>query len=495
MKKLLYLLPILAIILFNTPISAECKSISDYGAVGDGVTDDTEAFQTALDDTGILNLEEGKTYVLSKGLLIPSKTIINGNDSTILIKDVSFFMDENNSSENNGKGLFFYQFFFPKNYYSTSELLEINDLHLDWNVSKALTHVNTYYLFIINTITKATFNSVTITINGYPNNSIQPIKFSSQADRVTFDNCSIYNYAHGNDGSCIWFHANGIEGYPDVTISDSFFYSEAHDELISAWGPYSKNITVSNCVFLRHCVPCVGINHKTIVPNYICLVSKSTSDLSNSYSTKADSVASITYDQCNFYITSESEDTTPYYFIATSSYYGTPVKTYFKNCNIVGTFSKGFISGESSPSDVCPNSNEEYHNNIGIFFSNCNIDISAPTLITTRSANTTFDKCTINTDNVLLDTLYVDTNLLACSYYKFTNNTIIVQNELSTLFKGLSKEQDNQIYVHNNHIFCPFSKDIELYSLSKRDYSTFTKCHALNAESVFSFKSNTVLTK
>lgn len=495
MKKIKYFLPILLFFLFIPSLTAECKSISEYGAVGDGLTDDTEAFQNALNDTGIINLEEGKTYYLSKGLLIPSTTIINGNNASIIIDNLNFFMDETNPSENNGKGLFFYQFFFPKNYNSTSQLLEINNLRINWNVSQSLTHVNTYYLFLINDINKAVFNSVSITIGGYSKNSIQPFKFNSQADEVVFDNCSIYNYSHGNDGSCIWFHANDIGGYPNVTISNSLFYSEAHDELISAWGPYQKHITVSNCVFLRHCVPCLGLDRKNVTPNYICLVSKSTPDLSDTYCDENDNSSSIKYKYCNFYITSESENTKPYYFITSSSYYNTAVKTYFQNCNIYGSFSKAFISGETSTDTTSNDSNTTYHTNIGIFFDNCYLDISAPTLITTRSTNTTFSNCTIKTDNYLMDTLYVDTNLIACSYFNLTNNTFIIQNNLTTLFKGLSHEHCNQVFVHNNTFFCPSSERIDLYTLSDRNYSSYAKIHSLNAKSIFSFSNNKIISK
>lgn len=495
MKKLIYSLLVLLTIILFTPLSANCKSISEYGAIGDDSADDSIAFQKSLNETGTLDLEAGKTYHLSKGLLFPSSTVINGNGATLIIDDVSFFMDENNPKENNGKGLFYYQFFFPQKYNSTSELLEINNLTINWNVEKPLTHVNTYYLFILNDISKVSFNSVSININGYSNNSIQPIKFNSKADNVTFDKCSIYNYAHGNDGSCIWFHANKPSGYPNVTITNSYFYSEAHDEMISAWGPYKKKVNISNCVFQRHCVPCVSTNKKTITPNRICLASKSTQVLSGQYNKNYDSSSSIVYENCNFYVTSESSSNMPYYFITSSSYYGSPIKTYFRNCNITGCFAKGFIGGEESFSSEADGnvSNANYQANIGIFFDNCNLNLAAPTLLSTRSVNTTFSNCSIKTNNVIMDTLYVDNNLIMCSCFNFTNNSIVIQNDIPALFKDLSPEQCNQLYVHNNTFFCTTSKNIKLYTETDHDYSSYKKSHSLNANSVFSFINNTIL--
>ena len=494
MKKIIYIFLFLLSISCYFPAYAKDNSISAYGAIGNGIADDTQAFQSALNESGTLTLETGKTYRLTRGLLIPSSTIINGNNATILIDDLNFFMDTSNLSENNGKGLFYYQFFFPKNYSTTSELLEINDLSIIWNVSKKINHVNTYYLFLINDIQSVNFQSVSITIKGNTNNSIQPIKFNTTANEITLNNCSISNYCHGTDGSCIWFHANSLYGYPNVAINNSYFYSEAHDEIISAWGPYKKHINIENCNFLRNCVPCLGPDKKNVTTNNICLVSKSTTSLSGDYVNTVDASSSITYTNCNFNITSQSESSKPLYFITSSSYYGTPIKTYFKNCNINGSFSKGFISGESSSSETLSTiSNSIYRTNIGIFFDKCNLNIDAPTLITTRSTNTTFKNCYINTTNVLLDMLYADNKLLACSYFSFINNTIKTTNNISAFFKDLSSEQYNQLYVYNNVFSFPSTTTPALYSLSTRQYSTFEKIHYNNAKSNMTFLQNSLL--
>lgn len=57
-----------------------------YGAKGDGITDDTVAFQRAITD-GNVTLEHGKTYLISDAINVPSNRVINGNGATVKIAD------------------------------------------------------------------------------------------------------------------------------------------------------------------------------------------------------------------------------------------------------------------------------------------------------------------------------------------------------------------------------------------------------------------------
>jgi hypothetical protein len=61
-------------------------SVKDFGAVGDGVTDDSTAIQNALNavsSDGTLEMEAGKTYLLETALSRATGIRINGNGSTI----------------------------------------------------------------------------------------------------------------------------------------------------------------------------------------------------------------------------------------------------------------------------------------------------------------------------------------------------------------------------------------------------------------------------
>jgi hypothetical protein len=61
-------------------------NVEDYGAVGDGVTDDKDAIQSALNAAagGILAFQN-KTYAISGKITIPANTYINGNGAVILL--------------------------------------------------------------------------------------------------------------------------------------------------------------------------------------------------------------------------------------------------------------------------------------------------------------------------------------------------------------------------------------------------------------------------
>lgn len=61
--------------------------INNYGAVGDGKTDDTEAFQQAAQQKGIIRLEPGKTYLIKSTIKIDLTNIkgIQANNAKILL--------------------------------------------------------------------------------------------------------------------------------------------------------------------------------------------------------------------------------------------------------------------------------------------------------------------------------------------------------------------------------------------------------------------------
>ena len=65
--------------------NSDSVSPADFGAVGDGLTDDTAALTAALVAYPILNLTSGKTYLVA-GVSVPGGSVILGNGATLELK-------------------------------------------------------------------------------------------------------------------------------------------------------------------------------------------------------------------------------------------------------------------------------------------------------------------------------------------------------------------------------------------------------------------------
>lgn len=438
--------------------------VKQIGAVGDGVTDDAPRIQAALSKTGRIVLESGKNYCLKKGLNFPSYTDIEGNNSTFTINDFSFYKNESNPRENGGVGLYYYQFFFPEKYYDEGEYLGISNLTVDWNCEKDLNHVTTYFLLKVSQVKEACLDHFNVNVNGNPNNSIQPIDFKGHSDKLVIKNCSVINRTRGYKGSCVWVQANLPEGYPDVEISDCYFYSSAADEILSSYGAYRKNIVVNNCTFERNSVLCVGQDRNHTLVSDIALVHKS---IANEVTPEgAIGPCYLTYNNCDFNVYS-SDGNKIKAFIVLSSRYGAEVKCSFVNCNIKGDFSQAIVSGESNTaydSNAFPD-NKTYKDSIFVDFTNCNLDITAPSFISSRSANCGFYGCNIHCSESFIDMTYASNALAVCSKSEILNNHFTVQAGAGvTLLKNLKEKYLNEIIFKNNVI--DYYGNLELVSYS-----------------------------
>ena len=71
-------------------LNSVIASVKNYGAKGDGVTDDTNAFITALAENNTIFIPKG-TYLISKPIIVaPSKTLIGENNEYTILKASNF---------------------------------------------------------------------------------------------------------------------------------------------------------------------------------------------------------------------------------------------------------------------------------------------------------------------------------------------------------------------------------------------------------------------
>lgn len=441
---------------------------AQFGAYGDGIHDDTNSLQQAVLSGYEVECEENATYVLSKGLMIPSKSILHGNNAIIQVNEIrTFFYNEANLRENDSKGLFYYQFFMPQNYDTLNELFEWNDVSIEWNVEQKIGHVGTYYIFMPNHVKNIKMSGMNIFVKGNEANCIQPIKFNGSAEKVRLSNCDIRNYTHAFAGSCLWFNV-GVGGYPDFIMSDSYFYSEAKDEVISVWGRYGENILFKNCTIEKKNETCYNSEgqEKNNRPDVI-LVSKASKRKSDSQ--KSDAIHVVTYENCNFV----SEDKSTYFF-ATNSFYGEEMVTTFSGCTIVGNSVESFLTAEntSDPIDGRTNvdSNQEFMNALKVSFQKCDIKWDTQTIATTHAPNFSFEDCDLAVSGHLIDLTWPSNRLLNCWNGEFNNNSIDIKNA-DGVFVNISDSYCVSISCTNNIIKLWGTSALDkIEILSKQDY-------------------------
>lgn len=465
---------------------------AQFGAYGDGLHDDTDAMQQAILSGYVVECEKNATYTLSKGIMIPSKSILNGNNAKMKIDEIkTFYYNEASIKENNSKGLFYYQFFMPQQYYGQNELLEWRDVTIEWNVEQKLNHVETYYIFMPNHVKNIEMHKINIYVKGNESNGIQPIKFNGSAEKVRLNGCDIRNYTHGFTGSCLWFNI-GLGGYPDFIMSDSYFYSEAKDEVISVWGRYGENILFENCTVEKKNVYCYDAGRQ-VKDNKSDVIIVSKASKRSVDDEKSNTTHIVTYKNCN--IISYNEST---HFFATNSYYGEDMITSFIECNIVGESNVSFLTAEnrSDPIDGVTNidSNKEFVNSLKVIFQQCDITWSSPTIATTHAPNFCFSDCNITVNKQLIDLTWPSNRLLNCWSGEFKSNNINI-NYADGVFVNISDSYCVNILCTNNIIKLMNTSDLKKVKiLSKQNYNTskLEKRHFEGAEYQYIIENNNV---
>ncbi|MCY8466854.1 peptidase G2 autoproteolytic cleavage domain-containing protein [Bacillus atrophaeus] len=227
-------------------------NVKDFGAKGDGVTDDTQAFNAAFASGKREVFVPPGTYMV-QGLKIPSYTKIYGVGSQSIIKLHSTAAGTACVITNN-------------DYSNGNEYISIEDLDLDWNRSKADNKIsngtNANCIGIVNSkfVRIKDVNARNAGVHGFDVSS--PIWNSSSdgadyyqpkgSKYVWIENCTATNY--GDDGftthyseyifitNCYAYEGNG-SAHPDGSQNSNGF--EIDDG--------SKNVWLVNCYSYKNC--------------------------------------------------------------------------------------------------------------------------------------------------------------------------------------------------------------------------------------------------
>lgn len=228
----------------QTPVS-----VDSYGAVGDGIHDDSTAIQEAFDNNNYVCFTAGKTYkLITNGLYIREDLVIQGNDATILIDDS---YNPINSD--------FSKHVIRHAYNSQSEYLEINDL----NICVQITHNNfsgnngKNYLCILQPtyIDNVVLQNVNITVSPSKNKIIN-LWLDHGCTSFKMDNCALKNYTTYTEGGVLWFMSsvdklfNKFTNFQNIEISNCLLQGTCGDEILSLYGSYSVDATIENCTII-----------------------------------------------------------------------------------------------------------------------------------------------------------------------------------------------------------------------------------------------------
>ncbi|WP_458458208.1 glycosyl hydrolase family 28-related protein [Pseudobutyrivibrio sp.] len=233
-------------------------SIADYGAVGDGVTDNYDAIQTAIEaaisSAQTVEVPTGIYYV-SKKIVIPGSIHIKGtgpSSSIIIFKD-----DPSNSD---------YASYLQRGIISfKGSGLTVEDICFKYEANNYTPYTREAgqsgkegVLFFLGDVSNVNFNNTEVTVEGKCTPSITCVWAKSETtsmDNISFKSCIFNNYSESTVGGCLWIsgHDNKNTTVSNAIVNNCTFTKCGHDEAYGLWGYH-----VTNCRLLESTFNYIG---------------------------------------------------------------------------------------------------------------------------------------------------------------------------------------------------------------------------------------------
>lgn len=201
----------------------------DYGAKGDGVTDDFDAIKNMLDEAGnLVSFGQNKVYLVRTfGFICNTPNIvINGNGSVIKLMDNSGLLERmKNETEKPGENIAFW---------FNGENVRVKDLNF---------HANATNNFFMHNGEKYYGYQADLNVPGIPAKYITTYGIQSHVSNVHYENCSFTDFGSGIFLGDFWGEGGILS---DFTVDRCIFNSGFRDQVVFF---QARDTRITNCKF------------------------------------------------------------------------------------------------------------------------------------------------------------------------------------------------------------------------------------------------------
>lgn len=193
-----------------------------FGAVGDGITDDTEAISETLNsEVENIIFRSNKSYLVTEEITATKEHVIEGNNAKIVFSEDTTVSD-----------LHLLKFY-------DLDYLTVNNLNFEIKCTNSTPFPdselpNTGGMLVkLTDCSNVTFNDCSFYVidNG---TAVQCTCFwaTGTGKNYLLNNCKLFNRGDASQGGCIWFYGN----LENLRVSKSTCITTTLDELIASWG-------------------------------------------------------------------------------------------------------------------------------------------------------------------------------------------------------------------------------------------------------------------